>query len=59
MPAARRKAFQTNERSSHEPRMSRGHVCGSNCHHHKKPAGESEKPAFKKQDGKRPWMLGH
>ncbi len=59
MPASIRKAHQTNERSAHEPRMSKGHVCGSNCHHHKKPAAEQNPNVMKSQNGKRPWMLGH
>ncbi len=59
MAPATRKAHQTNERSSHEPRRT-GHVCGSHCHHHKKPAEETGN-VMKQQTGKgrRPWMLGH
>ena len=59
MPAHVRKAHQTNEKSAHEPRMNKGHVCGSNCHHHKKKPAEETGNVMKSQQGKRPWMLGH
>jgi putative FmdB family regulatory protein len=56
MRADLRKAHQTNEKSAHEPRVSRGHRCGPSCSHHgPKPA----QPPVKQQAGKRPWMLGH
>jgi putative FmdB family regulatory protein len=58
MRTDRRVAFETNERSAHEPRVS--HQCGAHCHHHhhKKPAAEA-KPELKQQVNRRPWMLGH
>lgn len=54
MRAERRFAFETNERSAHEPKVR--HTCGAHCHHHKK---EESKPELKQQQNKRPWMLGH
>lgn len=50
-----RLAHQTNERSAHEPRVSRAHQCGAGCAHH------SDKPSQLRQSGtsKRPWMIGH
>ena len=56
LSAGIRKAHQTNERSRHEPRVSRPHVCGAGCSHSHAP---SKPPAYKRQNGKRPWMLGH
>lgn len=51
-----RKAYQINEKSAHEPRVSRGHQCGPGCHHH---SAKGEQNTVKQQAGKRPWMLGH
>ncbi|MBK9130906.1 MAG: zinc ribbon domain-containing protein [Gammaproteobacteria bacterium] len=52
-----RKAHQINERSAHEPRVSRRHQCGPGCSHN---AATSTGTALKAQSGvKRPWMLGH
>lgn len=65
MRADRKYAFETNERSRHEPRVSHaghGHTCGAGCnhhHHHSKPKNEEAKPAYKQQVNRRPWMLGH
>ncbi len=63
MRADRRQAHERNERSAHEPRMSRGHICGPGCgHRHGTGAsagGEKTAPPIKSQPGKRPWMLGH
>jgi putative FmdB family regulatory protein len=66
MNPARRKAFATNEKSRHEPRVSQAHSCGSGCGCG---PGSSIKPKRQKktklgtlQSGKatsRPWMLGH
>jgi len=54
MSADARKAHQTNERSAHAPRVSRGHVCGAGCSHH------AEKPQLRQSStSKRPWMIGH
>jgi len=54
MSAATRQAHQTNERSAHAPRVSRGHQCGAGCSHH------SEKPQLRQSSTtKRPWMIGH
>lgn len=58
MRASIRRAHETNERSAHEPRISRsGHVCGADCRHHR--SGGDRSPPAKQQAGKRPWMLGH
>lgn len=57
MPQARRHAHETNERSSHEPRVQQRHQCGAGCSHHGGSAGKSlQQP---KRRGARPWMLGH
>ena len=54
MSAQTRQAHQTNERSAHQPRVSRGHQCGAGCSH------QAEKPALRQSGaGKRPWMIGH
>ncbi|MCC6302773.1 MAG: zinc ribbon domain-containing protein [Gammaproteobacteria bacterium] len=51
-----RKAHQINERSAHEPKVSKRHQCSPGCNH--PPA--SEKAPLRMQGGvKRPWMLGH
>jgi putative FmdB family regulatory protein len=58
MRAERRFAYETNERSAHEPKVR--HTCGANCHHHAhKPKQEPAAPAYKQQLNRRPWMLGH
>lgn len=58
MRAEMRAAHQTNERSAHEPKMTKGHRCGSGCSHQSH--GQSESPALKQvNSAKRPWMLGH
>lgn len=50
-----RKAYQLNEKSSHEPSVRTRHTCNSSCNH-----DHSTKPQnIKQQNGKRPWMLGH
>lgn len=57
-----RKAHERNERSAHEPRFRRGHVCGPGCNHGHGSADKttsSAPPPVKGQPGKRPWMLGH
>ncbi len=57
MSSERRHAHQTNERSRHEPRVRRGHVCGPNCSHGN---GGEQKPIMKSAPAsKRPWMIGH
>lgn len=65
MKAETRKAYQTNEKSAHEPRVSNGHghTCGPSCNHghthkHEKKT-DQQTPALKQQNGRRPWMLGH
>ena len=58
MRPERRFAFETNERSAHEPKVR--HSCGANCqHHHHKSKQEAATPALKQQLNRRPWMLGH
>jgi hypothetical protein len=58
MRAERRFAYETNERSAHEPKVR--HSCGANCQHHQhKPKQAAETPAYKQQLNRRPWMLGH
>lgn len=58
MRADIRTAHQTNERSAHEPKMTKGHRCGTGCSHQNH--GKAEQPALKQVSAtKRPWMLGH
>ena len=59
MRAERRFAFETNERSAHEPKVR--HTCGPSCNHqhHKAKKAEPTTPALKQQVNRRPWMLGH
>jgi putative FmdB family regulatory protein len=58
MNATTRSAHQTNERSAHEPKMTRDHRCGAGCSHDRQ--NKSEQPALKQLgSAKRPWMLGH
>lgn len=58
MRADMRSAHQTNERSAHEPKMTKGHRCGAGCSH--QTHAKSEQPALKQvSSAKRPWMLGH
>lgn len=58
MQVDRRRAYQLNERSAHEPRMSHHHNCGAGCPQHHKPK-QAGTPKTRQQGGKRPWMLGH
>ncbi|HET8709962.1 MAG TPA: zinc ribbon domain-containing protein [Spongiibacteraceae bacterium] len=59
MRADIRNAHQVNERSAHEPKMTKGHRCGAGCSHHHQ-TGKPEQPALKQvSSAKRPWMLGH
>ena len=53
MPSGSRKAYQVNERSAHQPRLSQPHRCSAGCAHH----GSNKLKA--PGSGKRPWMLGH
>lgn len=57
---ARRKAYETNERSQHEPRITGGHACcnGGKCQHHATADGDA--PRYKTLKGpRRPWMISH
>jgi putative FmdB family regulatory protein len=56
MHVGARDAHQVNERSAHEPRVTRPHTCGAGCNHQH--AGKAQ-PKVKQQNDKRPWMLGH
>jgi putative FmdB family regulatory protein len=69
LTTSQRQAHQINERSAHEPRTHRKHVCGSGCSHgstghaqghaHAK-ATEASKPALRQSKStSRPWMIGH
>lgn len=59
LTATQRKAHQVNERSAHEPRALKKHVCGSSCSHTHTSNTEA-KPALKQGSANaRPWMLGH
>ncbi len=59
MTATQRTAHQVNERSAHEPRMHKQHVCSSGCAHGSS-AGDTAKPALKQgKANQRPWMIGH
>lgn len=55
MDAGTRKAHQVNERSAHEPRVSKRHQCGAGCNH----APATATPLKAPNGVKRPWMLGH
>lgn len=69
MPAGRRQAFARNEKSQHEPGVTKRHRCGSGCGcgSSKNKSSKATRTvdlgktgrfeALKKQ--KRPWMLGH
>ncbi|HLP78306.1 MAG TPA: zinc ribbon domain-containing protein [Candidatus Paceibacterota bacterium] len=69
MPSARRQAFARNEKSAHEPGVSKRHRCGSACGCGK--SGSTSKKSTRTVDlgkagrfeasrkPKRPWMLGH
>ena len=61
MSPGRRKAFQVNEKSAHEPGVRNKHHCGSSCGcgTSKTASKEASAPKIKQQNGKRPWMLGH
>lgn len=50
-----RLAHQTNERSAHQPRVTRAHQCGPGCGH----AATAHLPLRQANGPKRPWMLGH
>ena len=56
MPAARRAAFATNERSANAPR--RGHAAGCGCCAPRRGKLAAE-PAAKSFPAARPWMLSH
>lgn len=56
MPAALRAAYQTNERSAHEPRVREGHRCGPGCSHG---SASEKRPLQAARNRSRPWMLGH
>lgn len=56
MPEALRLAHQTNERSSHEPRVRERHQCGPGCSHG---ASGTKRPLQTARARSRPWMLGH
>ncbi len=66
MSPQRRKAFATNERSRHQPRVSTSHQCGSGCGCGPTTSIKPKRIKNTKwgplQAGKataRPWMLGH
>lgn len=61
MSASSRHAHETNERSSHEPRLSRKTDCcsGGGCAHHGRPSSGERAPLRRGGADTRPWMLGH
>jgi putative FmdB family regulatory protein len=61
MSSARRAAAETNERSSHEPKRSRGHAPGCGCCSGGKTSKASGKgaSAMKSFPSARPWMISH
>lgn len=64
MNPERRKAFQVNEKSAHEPGVRNRHHCNSSCgcgsgSRNNSTATEQASADIKQQAGKRPWMLGH
>ncbi len=57
MDAGNRTAWERNERSAHEPRLSQPHRHHPGCGHDH---GKIEKQPVKREVGRgRPWMLGH
>ena len=57
MSRENRSAWERNEKSAHEPRRQRKHVCTSACNHSK---SEHTKPKYMAGSASsRPWMLGH
>jgi putative FmdB family regulatory protein len=69
MPAGRRQAFARNEKSRHEPGVTRRHQCGTGCGCGSRatPTRKSTRTVNLGKAGqfqspnqvKRPWMLGH
>ncbi|WEK06037.1 MAG: zinc ribbon domain-containing protein [Candidatus Devosia phytovorans] len=60
MDAARRTAFATNEKASHEPRRSHGAGCSCCSASKSKPSSTVHLPNGSKTfAGKRPWMISH
>ena len=63
MDRGRRIAAETNERSSHEPKRSKGHAPGCGCCSGSKSkpakAAGQEAPALKSFPAARPWMISH
>jgi putative FmdB family regulatory protein len=61
LTSSQRQAHQVNERSAHEPRAHRKHVCGSGCSHTQAAGGDAAKPALRQSNksNSRPWMIGH
>lgn len=60
MPQARRNAFATNERASHEPRKVSGrHGPNCGCCRQKTPLTAQSVSAAKVFPSKRPWMISH
>ncbi len=57
MRADVRSAHQVNERSAHEPRAMKKHVCSSGCSH--APADENKTALRQSKSTSRPWMIGH
>lgn len=57
LTASQRTAHQVNERSAHEPRAMKKHVCSSGCSH--APADENKTALRQSKSTSRPWMIGH
>ena len=57
MPDSRRRAFETNERSTYAP--SRAHAPGCGCCKPAGPAAAANSSAAKSFPGARPWMISH
>lgn len=58
MDVHNREAWSRNEKSAHEPKSGRKHICSSSCNHSHDNKNSSN-TQFKMQKKQRPWMLGH
>jgi putative FmdB family regulatory protein len=59
MDGGTRRAHATNERSAHDPRVSRDHGPNCGCCKPMKRKALGGPPAAKSFPGRRPWMLSH
>ncbi|MET0379308.1 MAG: zinc ribbon domain-containing protein [Spongiibacteraceae bacterium] len=59
LTTTQRKAHQVNERSAHEPRAMKKHVCSSGCSHGPAKGEETKTGLRQSKSTSRPWMIGH